>query len=679
MSYSTTKLILAISLVLFFGVADLAFGQRGRVVQRPQQQSEQPQQPQQGAQQQRMRQPAIPMVPQQRVLIVAAGRLPDAPNFGGLNGADFDADALAHAFEKTGIPRENIVFQSENGWTQEAVLGRLEEMKMSSRPGDSLVVVLIGKTVQKHGLHYFCAADTTDSAITSNTNTGLVRISALADQISGTSATHKALILDLVGNGGFPDFSNLEPQGLWLLTSAATGEDSLREVGLIPGSREVRGAFNYYLTRGLLGMADLIGNNDGVVSFNELSNYATQNTRAHAERGGTRQTPQMLGTMVQQVGKAESVFNIGQKREGTFAANLHVFDESHLIKSLSDYLASVGNAIVMSVQADLRQAFAGANEKSIQSIGKENADVADVTDYLKRQGDANTFAIANFLNPALNDPENKMARLAIATAKRACGDYIDALRNYDDAGELFELYVVDRLGDMGEEATAREKRSSFGNDLTLELVPLHFESSATSRAVAQLKRGEKVFAQEYAMERSGHPNDGWLKVRVYPYLEPKYVEGWVHRDYIYWSPEAAEWYTPEDGLMRMYAGNAERFEIAAKRLDSQAEALEADARAREIRAQRLKRAAELAQRLGLPYAGDIALVLNLLSEVARLRSQAQHVRAQANRIRAMDAWDQSVHWQQVGAEYRSELKTVEDQTKYFEGARIIIEPNNLPF
>ena len=667
MTYQTTKLTLVISLVLFWGFADLAFGQRGRVV-RPQPSSAQEAQQgtqQQGAQQQRTRQSAAPAVPQQRVLIISAGRLPGAPNFGGLNGADFDADALARAFEKTGISRENIAVQSKNGWTQEAVQDRLNEMGTSSRPGDSLIVVLIGKTVQKNGLHYFCAANTTDAALTSNATTGLVRISALAEQIAGYSATHKALILDLVGKDGFPDFSNLEPQGLWLLTSAAAQEASLREGGLVSGSREVRGIFNYYLTQGLLGMADLIGNNDGVVSFNELANYATQNTRVHAEKADSRQTPQMLGTMVQQVGKAEAVFNIGQKKESILPANQIVFDEDHLIKSLSNYLASVGNAIVMSAQADLRKAFEDANDRSLKSMGQENAEDADVTVYLKRQGEANTFAIANFLSPALDDPENKMARLAIATAKRAWGDYIDALRNYDDAGELFELYVVDQLGDLGEEADTRQQTSRFGNDLTLDRVPLRSEASANARALDQLSRGAKVFAKEYTIGRSGYPNDGWIKVRAYPYMEPSYVEGWIHRDYVYWSPEAAEWYTPETGLSRMYTANAERFA-------SRAEALERDAARRQQRGQRLQGIGNLAAALGVPYSGYIQAGTSAAAAVAYSRASAQ-------RGAAMGAWSQFRHWQQVGEEHRADLKTVEDQTVFFEAAKIIIDPNDLPF
>jgi len=627
------------------------------------QQQERVTQQQRMTQQQQMRQPPAPVISHQRVLIISAGCLPDAPNFGGLNGTGFDADALVRAFETTGIPSENIIFQSKSGWTQEAVQGRLDELKAVSRPGDSLIIVLIGKTVQKNGLHYFCAADTTDSSITSNTNTGLIRISTLADQIASAAATHKALILDLVGNDGFPDFSNLEPEGLWLLTSAAAKEDSLREGGLIAGSREVRGVFNFYLTQGLLGMADLIGNNDGTVSFNELANYATQNTRAHAERAKTRQTPQMLGTMVQQVGTT-TAFNIGQKKDETFAVNQHVFDESHLIKSLSQYLAMVGNAIVMSAQADVRQAFADAEEHSRKSMGQENAEVSDVTNYLKRQGDANVFAIANFLNPALDDPENKMARLAIATASRAWGDYIDALPNYRDAGELFELYVVAQLGDLGEEAKREDQYSKFGNDLTLEKVPLRPEASTNARATVQLRRGAKVFAQEYATGSSGHPNDGWLKVRVYPSLEPDYVEGWVHRDYLYWSPEAAEWYTPDDGLTRMYTARAESFM-------NQARALERDAAARQQRGQRIGTIGGIVGSF-VPYGGYVQMGTSAAAAVAFSRAAAQ-------RGAAVGAWSQFLHWQQVGEEHRAQLKTVEEQTEYFEGARIIIDPNDLPF
>lgn len=662
MSFHTTKLTLAISLVLFGGLADLVFGQsRSRTNQQTQQQST--------TQQRGARQPVLQVGPQQRVLIISAGRLHDAPNFGGLNGADFDADALAHAFEKTGIPRKNIVFQSGNGWTQEAVQERLNEMGASSRPGDSLIVMLIGKTVQKQGLHYFCAADTTDAAITGGVNTGLVRISALAEQISGYAATHKALILDLVGKDGFPDFSNLEPQGLWFLTSATAREKSLREGGLVPGSREVRGVFNYYLTQGLLGMADLIGNNDGSVSFNELANYATQNTRAYAERAETRQTPQMLGTMVQQVGKVESVFNIGQKKEDTLVTNRNVFDEDHLTKSLSNYLALVGNAIVMSAQADLRKAFEDTNERSIKSIGQENADSVDVTVYLKRQGDANVFANANFLRPSLNDPENKMARLAIATASRAFGDYDDALRNYNDAGELFELYIVDRLGtwEKGEGEEAQDQISPFSlfnNDLTIEYVPLRSEASVTARIVRELPRGVKVFVRDFTKGKSGQPNDDWIKVRVYPSTEPDYVEGWIHRDYIYWSPEAAEWYTPLDGLALMYAGNAERFR-------TRAEALIRDAQARENRGARIRGITSVVGQF-VPYGGYVQMGGQAAAAVAFSRAAAQ-------RGAAMGAWTSYLHWQSVGEEHRAQLKTVGDQSTYFEGARIIIDPNDLPF
>ena len=671
MTYQTTKFTLIISLVLFVGFADLAFGQIRRPLQQQRQPAAQPQQPAAQQQQQpsttqqqqgvQTRQPVQQTGPQQRVLIISAGHLPRATNFGGLNGADFDADALARAFEASGVPTENIIFQNSSGWTRDAIVERVNGIAQSSRRGDSLVVILIGRTItNRQGDHFFCAVDTTDATISGSGNAGLVDIFTIGGQIVRSEASHKALILDLVGDNGAPDFSNLEAQGLWLLTSAAAGQESLRESGLVPGSREVRGVFNFYLAQGLLGMADLVGNNDGVVSFNELANYATQNTRAHATRAGVRQTPQMIGEMTPQPGV--SAFNIGQQREGTMAMNQHVFDESHLISSLSDYLAFVGNAIVMSAQAEASRAFAAADEQAIRTMGQDSAGMVDVTDYLRRQGDANTFAIANFLRPALDDPENRMARLAIATASRAWGDYDNALRNYNDAGELFELFVVDRLGDLGEEATYADRFSQFGNDLTIDRVPLRNNPLATSQTVAHLRRGEKVFVQDFSQGASGLPNDDWIMVRAYPSVEP--IEGWVHRDYLFWSPEAAEWFTPEDGLQRMYDGNAARF-IA------RAEALEADARAREDRGARIAGITSVVGRF-VPYGGQVQRGGQAAAAVAFSRAAAQ-------RGAAIGAWNQFLHWQQVGAEHRANALTVEELTRFFEGARIVIDPDDLPF
>jgi hypothetical protein len=258
-----------------------------------------------------------------------------------------------------------------------------------------------------------------------------------------------------------------------------------------------------------------------------------------------------------------------------------------------------------------------------------------------------------------------MARLAIAVASRAWGDYDDALKNYDDAGELFDLYVVDRLEDMKDaKLESQDKISRFGNDLTLEKVPLRSEASATSRVVHQLSRGRKVFAQEFAKGRTGEPNDDWIKVRVYPFMEPNYVEGWIHRDYLYWSPEAAEWYTPEDGLMKMYTANTERFQ-------SRAQALEQSAARRNTRANQVSAITSIIGAY-VPYGGYVAAGGQAAAAVG-------YSRAAADRGAAIGAWNQFFHWQQVGAEHRAELKTVEEQTKYFEAARIIIDPNDLPF
>jgi len=668
MTYQTTKLTLIISLILFVGFADLAFGQIRRPLQQQRQPAAQPQQPAAGQQQRatpqqgaQTRQPAQPATPQQRVLIISAGHLPQAPNFGGLNGADFDADALARAFEHAGIPRENIVYQNRGGWTRDAIMERTSEIAQISRRGDSLVIILIGRTItNRQGDHFFCAVDTTDATISGSGNTGLVDIFSMGGQIVRSEASHKALILDLVGNDGAPDFSNLEAQGLWLLTSAATGQESLRESGLVPGSREVRGVFNFYLAQGILGMADLVGNNDGVVSFNELSNYVTQNTRAHAARAGVRQTPQMIGEMIPQPGV--TVFNIGRQRESALAMNRHVFDESHLISFLSDYLAFVGNAIVMSAQAEVSRAFAAADEQIIRTMGQADVEMMDVTDYLRRQGDANAFAIANFLRPAVDAPENRMARLAIATAYRAWGNYDAALRNYNEAGELFELYIVAQLDDMGGEITREDRFSQFGNDLTIDRVPLRNNPSTTSQTVAHLRRGEKVFVQDFSQGASRLPNDDWIKVRAYPTAEP--VEGWVHRDYLFWSPEAAEWFTPEDGLQRMYNANAERFM-------AQARALEADARAREMRGARVAGITSIVGQF-VPYGGYVQRGGQVAAAVAFSRASAQ-------RGAAIGAQQQSLHWQQVGAEHRANARTVEELTRFFDGARIVIDPNDLPF
>ena len=180
---------------------------------------------------------------------------------------------------------------------------------------------------------------------------------------------------------------------------------------------------------------------------------------------------------------------------------------------------------------------------------------------------------------------------------------------------------------------------------------------------------QKVFVQAL-QSNSDRSRDDWILVRAYPHKEPNYVEGWVHRDYLFWSPDAAEWFSPEDGLSRMYSANAARFEAE---IDRQMAA----ARAREAQAARRARLGAIAQIAGSYIggtAGDITRTVGSHVTGALASIQAQgHIRA------AIGAAQQFEYWQQVADDYRANAPTIDDLVQIFEEAKIIIDPNDLPF
>jgi tetratricopeptide (TPR) repeat protein len=536
------------------------------------------------------------------VLIADAGRFPNAPALGGLSGCDFDAAGLARGFERAEIPAANIVSQCKVpllGWTKENVNSELDRFAGAARRNDTLIVVLIGKTVQKGDLHYFCTADTSDAALTDTGNeTGLIELTDFANRIAKSPATHKTLILDIVGKEGFPDMSGWSPpSGLWVIASASAKETPMRESRLVPNSRETRSVFCYYLAQGLFGPADMIGNNDGEISLFELSEYAANNTRAYAERAERIQNPRLTKSSqnVQQVATQPPTAGRGvqpqprPQQNATSAVNFTVgrsdgrglridpyaIDEYSVRLTTADRSASAGNRVVQSLYLDLRKSFADAEKRYLD----DPKNTIDVTDAMKRQQRGAAFVNSNFLDPVLAaDPKHKTALLARASIYRGHGNYESALKDYQAAEELFELFITDAKPKVEQEDvsdfsnvsdSARSGTSRSGNDLTVEAVPIYRSFSKSSGSVTTLNRGEKIFVQEVKFGESNYADDEWIKIRAYPEHSTP-VEGWVHRDYVFWSPEAADWYTPIDKLGRMYRDKAEQLERAARALEIKA-------------------------------------------------------------------------------------------------------------
>lgn len=168
-----------------------------------------------------------------------------------------------------------------------------------SLPGenDLLVVVLCGRVLHRDGKSYLCPLD---ASLANIEKTG-IDLQTVFQQISGSAAKHKLLVLDVVPATSQEAAGVLDPllerwrdvpAGMSVWFSCGKGESSIAVASLDWT------IFMHYLVRAWDGGADQQGDKDGTVSLRELADYVAAETRQQAKTAGNKtQSPVLSGQL----------------------------------------------------------------------------------------------------------------------------------------------------------------------------------------------------------------------------------------------------------------------------------------------------------------------------------------------------------------------------------------------
>jgi hypothetical protein len=230
-----------------------------------------------------------------------------------LNKLDYcynDISELKPHLEAAGFSAENITTMHDRAAEQRLrptkanIEGERRLRLAMANENDIVVVAFSGHGLQLDGKSYLCPVDAKLDSVST-----LVSIDDIYEILENCQAGQKLLLVDACRNEplvrGFKSarIDDLEmqvqspPRGVLVLSSCEAGQFSAEDTKLR------HGVFMYYIMQGLSGLADtdaeIGGNNNGVISLDELYFFSHEKTKRHvASSHGILQRPVMKGEMV---------------------------------------------------------------------------------------------------------------------------------------------------------------------------------------------------------------------------------------------------------------------------------------------------------------------------------------------------------------------------------------------
>lgn len=507
-------------------------------------------------------------------LLIATREYPNARQLKSLPGTNQDAERIRSMLMRGGFDKENITVIYDDAQQphlrpkKRNIVREIQKICQKAEKDDVVLVMAAGHgaSMKKHS--FYCPGDATDAALSTleSARQGLISVSQLARDLSTKcKATKKLIVVDACRNqrDGQPDFtsglSDLEP-GVWLINSCSENQLSWMSDRIKAGERHA--IFSYYFADGLAGESDVLGNNDGHVSLAELYSFAHQKTYHAAQNLGNPQNPELLG----------------------LGPNFTVSSYSSLLPS---YAFTTSDA-----QLERERTAKLIAEKALKSIRRSERRLGSrFVRHAEKKGSGSldsayedhaneiSFALGAYANAALElDPNCRHAYLSHAFGYRASGKYEEALNEFKNAGEFFELYVKGDLESLRDFLAFEkdkplrdtERRHVFKADTktkkrNIRTVPLFAEPDANAKRLPnEIRKHSKIRVKEVRSD--------WLLVSAVNDEELD-TEGWIHQDNVHWFKEAADLYTPNTPMYTSRSGlgrleySAARLEQAASRFD----------------------------------------------------------------------------------------------------------------
>ena len=176
----------------------------------------------------------------------------------------------------------------------------LRKVMDACKAGDTVVVGLSGHGLQYDDEAYFCPSDA--KPVKSRAADTMVSMKSLYDELKGSSAGVKVLLVDACRNAGSGSDKSAKgidgegprpPKGVAALFSCSSGEKSWETAKLGKG----HGVFFYHVMEGLKGKAK----DDDEVTFNSLASYVCKRVNADVDRligEGAKQQPNLKADLV---------------------------------------------------------------------------------------------------------------------------------------------------------------------------------------------------------------------------------------------------------------------------------------------------------------------------------------------------------------------------------------------
>lgn len=185
------------------------------------------------------------------------------------------------------------------------IMGKIEYLSRSVKPGDVFVLFIASHGVLKSGLYSIVTHDYNGRLDTGN----LINSAEIMDISKRIKALTQIVILDTCHAGGLDNFVSglydarmtvmARNMGLHMFASASSTQEAL------DGYKGKNGMFTYTLLEGLNNNRNADANKDSKVSIYELGEYAKERTAKYSQETGHRQTP-----IVNDFGKDISVYVI---------------------------------------------------------------------------------------------------------------------------------------------------------------------------------------------------------------------------------------------------------------------------------------------------------------------------------------------------------------------------------
>lgn len=502
-----------------------------------------------------------------------------------------NGEQLRVALIRGGFEDQHITVLSSDAATpnrepnRAAILSHLKALSARAQADDTIVVITISHGREVGGVSYLCPSDASDAALDQKeiADRELIAVPVITELLKSSKATHKLLVVDAcrdpaITMGGFVPRLEKTPEGVCVMTSCSQKQLSYASPHIVSGDE--RPIFTHFMAEGLAGDADLIGNNDGQVSLFELFTYTNRKTKEAAAQIGKSQDPELFTG----ISTSFAVSSTGSFAPRTVTTSDPLAEQRHTALLLADRSLQ----LIREGEQRLKADYDSLSKAPVDQWGRPREDGAIYRDHHNRV----CYALGSYIKPALTfDADCRVAHLARGFSFRSCGAYREALADYQQAHEHFDLFVKGDPASIQNYLEVDDQQQLAKNGSGEAILKIEDRTSAPirrgqfslfseprngSKVVGNVARQSKVRVEQV----SGRAGSEWLLVTAVN-DQTLAQAAWLPRSQTHWFAEAADLYTPATPMNRqggMQGNGVDKLDHAASEMHAVANKLDLPSR-----------------------------------------------------------------------------------------------------